>query len=107
MEQEISKVWILEQFNKIHESLKKDLERVDKKLESYVTHQICDERRHGDLGERERTEKRLDSIDDDLDTVKTSFDTSVNQIRMWVWGIFGAIIGELIIIVMNMYLTAK
>lgn len=102
MQNEISKVWVLEQFTKLQESLKNDLEKVDTKLQGYVSHGICDERRNQDGNERERVAKRLDIIDEDMEKMQDSFDENLSHVRQWGWGIMGAIIGELIIVIMNL-----
>jgi archaellum component FlaC len=107
MEENISKVWILEQFNKIYESIKTDLEKVDRKLEGYVSHPVCNERRLSDNSEKTRINRRMDDISDDMDRIKDSFDSSLNQIRMWVWGILGGIIGELIMIIVATIITSN
>lgn len=105
MQQEFSKIWVLEQLTKLNDTLKQDLDKIERKLEGLVSHQICDERRNQDINERVRVEKRLDDIDGDMDKIKDSFDESLNQIRMWAWGILGAVIGELIMVIMNITLN--
>lgn len=107
MEEQISKLWILEQFNKIHDSIKSDIDGVYRKLDGYVTHPVCDERRNTYVEEKTRINARMDDIDDDMDTIKESFDSSLNKIRMWVWGILGAIIGELIMIIIGITMNAN
>jgi hypothetical protein len=100
-EEQISKLWILEQFNKIHDSIKEDLRRVDEKLEGYVSHQVCDERRISDNNEKLRINERMNEIDDDMEKIKDSFDSSLDKIRLWIWAALGGMIAELILIIIN------
>jgi len=99
--EEATKIWMLEQLEKLKESIKEDLEKVHDKMENYVSHPVCDDRRKMDIAEKGRVEKRMDDIDDDMDKIKESFDSSLNKIRISVWTFLGAIIGEIILLLIN------
>lgn len=100
-EEQISKVWILEQFNAIHESIKNDLDKVYTKLDGYVSHPVCDERRENEYKEKERIYTRMNEIDSDMDKIKDTFDDHFNSITKWGWGVMGAIIVNLVIMLIQ------
>ena len=93
-----SKFWVLEQLNSVQSGIKKDLDELYDKMDHYVTHPVCDERRNSEILEKKRIDDKIDSIDQDVKEMGKSFNENWNGIRMWIWTIMGGIIGELIML---------
>lgn len=98
-----SKLWVIEQVSKIQDALKEDLHEVQKRMDNYVSHAVCDERRNSETLEKKRIDDKIDSIDEDVKKMNQTFDDNWNNIRMWIWTILGGIIGELIMLLSNSF----
>lgn len=96
MSEDISKVWILEQLAKVYESVKKDIEKVNDRFDSYTSHDVCNERRIADVREIKRVDDRIDDIDDDITSTKKNFDKKWDTLTFWVWGLLVGVVAELV-----------
>lgn len=100
MEEDI-KIWLLDQLEKMRSSIKEDISKINERMDHYVSHGVCDARRSLDTNEKEWINERMSNIDDEMTRINDSFNNNINKIRTAVWTLLGAIIGELIMIIIN------
>ena len=95
MPDEISKIWILEQFDKIRETLKHDTEVLNVRLSQHVTRSDCAERRAQDIREIQRIDNRIDDIYDEVEKTKVTFEKKWDKLDAWIWKLLAGVLGQL------------
>lgn len=106
MTDEISRVWILEQFEKIKESNKKDFERIYERLDKYVTIDVFNQRHINEENEFIRVDDRIDEMDKEIDETKVGIDKKWDQLNKWMWWVVSFVLTQLVGIIIIL-LTKK
>ena len=107
MPEELSKVWILEQFEKMRDSLKRDSEIWNNRLSNHVTKEDCAERRSQETKEIVRIDKRMDEFDVTIENTRLEFEKKWDKLDVWVWRLLAGIIGQLAATIIGFVLKYK